>query len=63
MKLKNKQLLTFWKSNINPITGWKSTVFVDRNLINRKAKEYGLSAVEYVAERERGIYFNIDAEL
>ena len=63
MKLKNKQLVTFWKSNINPITGWKSTVFVDRNLIDRKARKYGLSAVEYVAERERGIYFNIDAEL
>tara|TARA_R110000851_G_scaffold300820_1_gene457067 strand:- start:4 stop:195 length:192 start_codon:yes stop_codon:yes gene_type:complete len=63
MKLKNKQLITFWKSKINPITGWKSTVFVDRNLIHRKEREYGLSAVEYVAERKRGIYFNIDAEL
>ena len=63
MKLKNKQLVTFWKSNINPITGWKSTGFVDKNLIDRKARECRLSAVEYVAERKRGIYFNSDAEL
>jgi len=63
MSLKNKQVVKFWNSNINPITGWSPTVFVDRNLRGKKERELKLSAVKYVEEVKKGIYFNSDATL
>ena len=60
MELKNKQLVTFWKSNINPITGWKSTLRTDKDLIKRKLEDSKLSAVRYVSDKEESkLYINI----
>ena len=63
MKLKNKQVVAFWKSNINPVTGWRPTSFVDRDLKNRKQAGFKLSATKYVEDVKKGIYFNSDSIL
>ena len=57
---KEQKLSKFWQHNINPITGWESTLRADKDLIKRKLEYSKLSAVRYVSDKEESkLYINI----